>query len=414
MDINEWVEMLHEQKQYRPESVAVLYNERGEFLFINPMVFPNIISLPQRGIELGEDYVTAFMRGVHEEIGIDGSDLTKAIIGFHSSLVDYYEFREEFDALRQQRRDEFPNGKAYICTLAQFNGELNLSKNYVMGGAHWLNPFEIIDSIWRMPISEQKKAFVKETIGKALELRFPEFAQNLIPSLECTKKDYDIFEQSGSLRESMRFVNGFNLRSLELYVVDMFRHVGEVLYAEHQKLSSDGYRLNMYNSLDFKEIVRESTRYLAGSRNEGVLDKLLEIAQRSRVDTDVNEGAVYAIGQMRNPKALPILTKMLESNYMPPRIGSSHRIAFLEDWAVKDALLNIGGTDVLPLFDKYVDPAHNDHLLTEQIWIDFGNYGGRRELDMLQNIYGRDKKTNPYHMPIEYLSGAIEKIQQRL
>ncbi len=118
-NMNEFIQKLHDAKEYRPVVVAIIQNKEGEFLLVQSAKGNNPWLFPQGGIESNEDTIEALFREIEEETGIKSLELT---------ILQDNVYYQELDAPpdRYNKRG-FENGKAYFYVYCIYHGDGSLT-----------------------------------------------------------------------------------------------------------------------------------------------------------------------------------------------------------------------------------------------------------------------------------------------
>ncbi len=155
-DFAETVRRLHDEGEYRPVGVAVIFREVSfgrEYLLVRSAKWTTDWLFPQGGADPGESLEENLSRELSEELGISlDPDIEVVSAGYHNETLDY-------EATRTIRRG-FSRGKAYIFTLCQYLGDRDfVLQQDEVAEAGW---FGRQDAVCKLYEGRQEKAAVAE------------------------------------------------------------------------------------------------------------------------------------------------------------------------------------------------------------------------------------------------------------
>ncbi len=218
-------------------------------------------------------------------------------------------------------------------------------------------------------------------------------------------------------------IDKWDVRAAEPLAVSMLEKIGKHLSQNRIRLySAQDVQDNVSNLWDRDEYQRayeKASKFLARSDSFSNIGKILELASNRSIDSGAREWIVYIIGEIGSQESLQALFKLHNQNSLPPNIGTWYGQSFVEgywqgsrspSWALKEAMLKIGGSAQLHVFEEYLDPETSSWIFCEDVLPDFGKYGEREHIGVL--LEKKDLWED------EHLAGffdfQIENIEKRL
>ncbi len=224
-------------------------------------------------------------------------------------------------------------------------------------------------------------------------------------------------------------VNEWDYRPAENAAVGLINRIGKILTTLNSKVvSSEMPFYSDYWSLrdEYRWAVKYAAQFLSRSETPGLAKRLIPPAHSEQMDKGAREWALYVIGELGDRDVLDTIRESFVAGYMQPHIGESQGYFLIEghwggslspSWALKKAVLKLGGAEELVLLDNYLEPdeSHNYQLIVSElkcmeVLYDYGILGGRREHELLEQKKDLWKSERVQ----EHFDYTIKTIEERL